>query len=248
MASFALLAGLYPDDDLKKYFIRQRCGPRPGMRRVEERAGSYAYWLYENYSWTLKQVVRDRHDAVSWWLGDPWLPNQQFGHRNLSDGHHGPARNSALAGGAVRDEAARDDAGSGEAAWDAARWADAAAALSFHLVTETGQRTHDVGPESTETGAHVYQRLRAQDAAAQIYWYEGRSQLDDRRASCPVRTDIDPVLRCVVLAEAIVLLKRRPHVDAYIGIGTGPAGVAADASAVLRQFSLPWAAYRLLIR
>ena len=233
MASFALLAGLYPDDDLKKYFIRQRCGPQPGMRRVEERAGSYAYWLYENYSWTLKQVVRDRHDAVSWWLGDPWLPNQQFGHRDLSDGRDAPARNQPLVG---------------DPAWDAARWQDAAAALSFHLVTETGQRTHDVGPESTETGAHVYQRLRAQRAAAQIFWYEGRSRLDDPRASCPVRTDIDSVLRCVVLAEAIVLLKRRPHVDAYIGIGTGPAGVAADASAVLRQFSVPWAAYRLLIR
>jgi hypothetical protein len=233
MASFTLLAGLYPDDDLKKYLIRQRCGPQPGMRRVEERAGSYAYWLYENYSWTLKQVVGDRRDAVSWWLGDPWLPNQQFEHGNLFDGQDAPARNQSLPGGA---------------AWEAARWEDAAAALSFHLVSETGQRTHDVGPESTETGAHVYQRLRVQGAAAQVYWYEGRSRLDDLRASCPVRTDIDSVLRCVVLAEAIVLLKKRPHVDAYIGIGTAPAGVAADASAVLRHFSVPWAAYRLLIR
>jgi hypothetical protein len=225
MASFALLAGLYPDADLKKYLIRQRCGPQPGMRRVEERAGSYAYWLYENYSWTLKQVVHDRHEAVSWWLGDPWLPNQQFEYGNLSDGRDAPDRD-----------------------WNAARWQDAAAALSFHLVTETGQRTHDVGPDSTETGAHVYQRLRAQQAAAQIYWYEGRSRLDDMRASCPVRTDIDSMLRCVVFAEAIVLLKRRPREDAYIAIGTAPPGVAADAAAVLAPFSLPRAVYHLLVR
>jgi hypothetical protein len=238
-----LLAGLYPDDALKKYFIRQRCGPQPGMRRVEERAGSYAYWLYENYSWTLTQVVRDRHDAVSWWLGDPWLPNQEFEYGNLSDDRGASARDLATAGDAVGDETALE-----ETAWDAARWEDAAAALSFHLVTETGQRTHDVGPESTETGAHVYQRLRIQGAVAQIYWYEGRSRLDDLRASCPVRTDVDSVLRCVVFAEAIVLLKRRPHVDAYIGVGTAPPGVAADASAVLQQFSLPRAAYRLLVR
>jgi hypothetical protein len=243
MASLALLAGLYPDDDLRKYLIRQRCGPQPGMRRVEERAGSYAYWLYENYSWTLTQVVRDRHDAVSWWLGDPWLPNQQSEYGNLSDGQGALARNPATAGGAVWGDAAWD-----EIAWDSVRWEDAAAALSFHLVTETGQRTHDVGPESTETAAHVYQRLRAQEAAAQIYWYEGRSRLDDLRASCPVRTDIDSVLRCVVLAEAIVLLKRRPHLDAYIGIGAAPPGVAAEASAVLQQFSLPKAAYRFLVR
>jgi hypothetical protein len=243
MASFALLAGLYPDDDLRKYFIRQRCGPQPGMRRVEERAGSYAYWLYENYSWALKQVVRDRHDAVSWWLGDPWLPNQQFEDGSASDGQGAPPRGLAPAGDAIWDETAWD-----ESVWDTARWEDAAAALSFHLVTETGQRTHDVGPESTETGAHVYQRLRAQEAAAQIYWYEGRSRLDDLRASCPVRTDIDSVLRCVVLAEATVLLKRRPHVDTYIGIAAAPSGVAAEASAVLRQFSLPNAAYRFLVR
>jgi hypothetical protein len=243
MASFALLAGLYPDDDLKKYLIRQRCGPQPGMRRVEERAGSYAYWLYENYSWTLKQVVDDRHDAVSWWLGDPWLPNQQFQHGNLADRPGAPLRDLAPGG-----EAGRDDTALDETAWDVARWEEAAAALSFHLVTETGQRTHDVGPESTETGAHVYQRLRAQAAAAQIYWYEGRSRLDDLRASCPVRTDIDSMLRCVVLAEATVLLKRRPHVDAYIGVGAAPRGVAAEALAVLQQFSLPQAAYRLLVR
>jgi hypothetical protein len=242
MASFALLAGLYPDDALKKYLIRQRCGPQPGMRRVEERAGSYAYWLYENYSWTLKEVAGDRHDAVSWWLGDPWLPNQQFVYGNLPEGREGPAPERGIA------DAAGDEAAWDEAAWDAARWDDAAAALSFHLVTETGQRTHDVGPESTETGAHVYQRLCLQGAAAQIYWYEGRSRLDDMRASCPVRTDIGSVLRCVVLAEAIVLLKRRPHVDTYIGISVAPPGVATAASAVLQQFSLPQDAYRLLVR
>jgi hypothetical protein len=33
MPAMSLLAGLYPDDDLKAYFIRQRCGPQPGMRR-----------------------------------------------------------------------------------------------------------------------------------------------------------------------------------------------------------------------
>jgi hypothetical protein len=130
--------------------------------------------------------------------------------------------------------------------WDARRWEEAALALAFHIVMETGARTHDVGPESTETAGHVYQRLRGCQAAAQVYWYEGRSQWEDLRASCPVRGDIDPALRCVVLAETLAVLRRRPHADAYIGIGNAPRGVAAEAASTLRKFGLPGAAFGLL--
>jgi hypothetical protein len=35
MTAMSLLAGLYPEDDLKAYLLRQRCGPQPGMRRVD---------------------------------------------------------------------------------------------------------------------------------------------------------------------------------------------------------------------
>lgn len=118
----------------------------------------------------------------------------------------------------------------------------------FHVATQTGVRPHGVGPDSTETGAVVYRRLRDRRAAAQIYWYQGRSSLDDLRGDCPVRTDVSPKLRCVVLAEATVLLGRRPHVEAYIGIDDAPPGVAAEAAAVLKQFDLPRSALPLLVR
>jgi hypothetical protein len=118
----------------------------------------------------------------------------------------------------------------------------------FHVVMETGARPHDIGPESTETGAVVYRRLRNRCAAAQIYWYEGRSSWEDLRAACPVRTDIPPVLRCAVLAEAAVLLCRRPHIEAYIGIDDAPPGVAAEAARILGNFGLPPEAYRILLR
>lgn len=132
--------------------------------------------------------------------------------------------------------------------WTARRWEEASIALAFHIVMETGARTHDVGPESTETAGHVYQRLRGAKAAAQVHWYEGRSRHEDLRASCPVRTDIDPMLRCVVLAEALVVLQRRPHADGYIGISFAPRGVAEQARDVLAKFGLPAAAYGLLSR
>ena len=233
----SLLSGLYPEDDLKAYFLRQRCGPQPGMRRVEEDNGAYRCWLYENHAWNRRQTTRDRNEALSWWLGDPWLPNHQFEYGVLADG------TDLVAGGRAAAAGAGSDAG-----WDAARWEEAAAALSFNVVTETGARPHDVGPESTETGARVYQRLRARHAAAQVYWYEGRSRLDDLRGACPVRTDIAPMLRCVVLAEATVLLRRRPHAGAYIGVDEAPPGVAAEAAQVLRKFDIPGRACHLLVR
>jgi hypothetical protein len=235
MTVMSLLAGLYPEDDLKAYLLRQRCGPQPGMRRVDVVGRAYECWLYEHHAWNRRQTLTDRTGALSWWLGDPWLPNHRFEYGVLADGADfaGPGQNAA------------DDR---EAGWDAGRWEEAATALAFHIVMETGARPHDVGPKSTETGASVYQRLRSRRAAAQVYWNEGRSRLDDMRGSCPVRTDIAPMLRCVVLAEAAVLLARRPYADAYIEIGDAPAGVAAEAARVLQKFGLPARAYHLLVR
>jgi hypothetical protein len=235
MTAMSLLAGLYPDDDLKSYFIRQRCGPQPGMRRVDVVGNGYQCWLYENHGWNRDRTVGDRTEAVSWWLGDPWLPNHRFEYSVLADG----------AAFAASGQSAADDR---DPDWDARRWEEAATALAFHIVMETGARPHDVGPRSTETGARVYQRLRTRNAAAQVYWSEGRSRLDDLRGSCPIRTDIAPVLRCVVLAEAAVLLARRPHADAYIEIGDAPAGVATEAARIMRTFGLPSPAYHLLVR
>jgi hypothetical protein len=233
----ALLAGLYPERDLKAYLVRQRCGPQPGMRRVEEVNGRYTCWLYEKHAWTRRKAVHDRNEALSWWLGDPWLPNHQFAYGIIADG-----ADPGMADGAATGEAQVDTA------HDATRWEEWAAALTFHIVMETGARPHDVGPESTETGAVVYQTLRARRAVAQIYWYEGRSRMDDLRAGCPVRTDVPPMLRCVVLAEAAVLLARRPWVETYLGIDDAPPGIAADAADVLRKFGLPRRAYHLLLR
>jgi hypothetical protein len=231
----SLLAGLYPDDDLKAYFIRQRCGPQPGMRRVDVVGPGYHCWLYENHAWNRGRTLFDRTEALSWWLGDPWLPNHQFEYGVLADSADLAASGPGAADGLDAD-------------WGAGRWNEAATALAFHIVMETGARPHDVGPTSTETGARVYQRLRTRNAAAQVYWTEGRSRLDDLRGSCPVRTDIAPMLRCAVLAEAAVLLARRPHADAYIEIGEAPAGVATEAARVLQKFGLPARAYHLLVR
>jgi hypothetical protein len=227
-----LLAGLYPRDDLRRYFIRQRCSPQPGMRCVEKSSRSYVCWLYEGYEWNRQDVLRDRAHALEWWLGDPWLPNQQFESDVLAD----------RAGN--RDALACDRSDE----LPARRWEEAAAALTFQAATQTGVRPHEVGPDSTETGAVVYRRLRELRAAAHVYWYEGRSSLDDLRGACPVRTDISPKLRCVVLAEAIVLLGRRPHVEAYLRIDDAPPGIAAEAAAVLSQFDLPRSALALLVR
>ena len=226
-----LLAGLYGRDDLQRYFKRQRCSPQPGMRCVEKSARTYVCWLYEGYVWHRCEVTLDHAQALEWWLGDPWLPNQQFEYGNLAD-------RVDIANGPAHDPP-------GELP---AHWEEAAAALVFQVTTQTGVRPHEVGPNSTETGAVVYQRLRYRRAAAQIYWYEGRSRQDDLRGACPVRTDVSPMLRCVVLAEASVLLGRRPHVQAYIGIDDAPPGVAAEAAALLQQCGLPRSALALLVR
>lgn len=206
-----------------------RCGPQPGMRGVVAAEGRYACWLYDDYAWNCRLTLNDRNEALSWWLADPWLPNQQFEYGILADGAELAAETE-------------------ESPLTVAGWAEIATALAFHVVTHTGVRPHEVGPESTETGALVYRRMRDLRAAAQVYWDEGRSRLDDLRGSCPVRTDIPPILRCVVLAEAAVLLSRRPYVEAYIGIDEAPPGVAADAAGVLKQFDLPRRIYHLLLR
>jgi hypothetical protein len=199
------------------------------MRGVVAVEGKYACWLYHDYGWNCMRILNDRNDALSWWLADPWLPNHQFEYGILADG-------AELSG--ENEESPLTEAG----------WAEVQTALAFHVVMHTGVRPHEVSPDSTETGALVYRRMRDRRAAAHVYWYEGRSRLDDLRGSCPVRADIPPMLRCVVLAEAAVLLSRRPHVEAYIGTDEAPLGVAAEAARVLKQFDLPRRTYHLLVR
>ena len=162
-----LLAGLYSQDDLRRYFIRQRCSPQPGMRCVEKSARDYICWLYEGYAWNRGAVTRDHAQALEWWLGDPWLPNQQFEYGVLAD---------------------RADVGDAPAAdshegWPARYWDEAVAALTFQVVIQAGVRPHDVGPDSTATAAVVYRRLRDRRAAAQIYRPEGPTSPDALRAA-----------------------------------------------------------------
>jgi hypothetical protein len=140
MTAMSLLAGLYPDDDLRAYHLRQRCSPQPGMRRVVVVGRAYECWLYEQHAWNRGLTLTDRTEALSWWLGDPWLPNHRFEYGALADG-----ADFAASGQDVGDDRA--------AGWDAGRWEEAATALAFHIVMETGARPHDVGPTSTETAA-----------------------------------------------------------------------------------------------
>ena len=273
MGAESLLASLFPPADVLAYLTRQRRRPEQGMRRVELVPGGFACWSYEDGRWTRRSVVGDRCAALAWWLGDPWLPDDPFvpplgtplppatspqspqSPQSPSPPSPPSSATSPPVGTLPPSETPRPtetfpsaEASPPASAWTPARWEEAALALSFHIVMETGARPHDVGPESTETGAVVYQRLCERRAAAQIYWYEGRSRWEDMRASCPIRTDIPPMLRCAVLAEAVVLLSRRPYVHAYIGVDEAPAGVAPEAAQTLGKFGVPPEVYPLLLR
>lgn len=222
-----LLSGLYAAKELSRYDIRQRCSPQPAMRRVQRRGDEFLCWTYQDHEWTLQDRVSTETDAIAFWLSDPWLPNQAFSYGNLSV------------------MAVASDVEDG---WSERRWDEAVQAIAFHVVAETGARPHEIGPDSTWTSGRVYQRLRSTGAAAQVYWREGRSRLDDLRGECPVRTDLPSPLRCVVLAEAAVLLLRRPHQSGYVLVDQAPGGVAAEAAALLNLFDVPPRTLDLLVR
>jgi hypothetical protein len=120
--------------------------------------------------------------------------------------------------------------------------------LLFEVAFETGTRPIEVGPDSTETGAHVYRRLAEHGAVAQIYWHEGRGWWEDLRGSCPIRTDLPDALRCAALAEAAVLLMRRPHWSDYLHVGLAQPDVVDDAARLLRAAGAPPACFGLLVR
>jgi hypothetical protein len=111
--------------------------------------------------------------------------------------------------------------------------------LLFQVALETGTRPIEVGPESTETAARVYRRLADGAAVAEIYWTEGRGWWEDRRGSCPIRTDLPCELRCAALAEAAVLLMRRPHWSGYISIAAADPDVMDAAAQHLRSVGAP---------
>lgn len=120
--------------------------------------------------------------------------------------------------------------------------------LLFQVALDTGTRPIEVGPDSTETGAHVYRRLAGHGAVAEIYWVEGRGWWEDLRGSCPIRTDLPSELRCAALAEAAVLLMRRPHWSGYISIATAVPGVMDAAAQHLRSVGAPPECFGLLSR
>lgn len=120
--------------------------------------------------------------------------------------------------------------------------------LLFQVALDTGTRPIEVGPDSTETAAHVYRRLVDRDALAQIYWREGRGWWEDLRGSCPIRTDLPVELRCAGLAEAAVLLMRRPHWTGYIQVAMAEPGVMDEAAQQLRSVGAPPECFGLLAR
>jgi hypothetical protein len=120
--------------------------------------------------------------------------------------------------------------------------------LLFQVALDTGTRPVEVGPDSTETGAYVYRRLAGGGAVAEIYWTEGRGWWEDLRGSCPIRTDLPCDLRCAALAEAAVLLLRRPHWSGSISIATAAPDVMDAAAQQLRSVSAPPECFGLLAR
>jgi hypothetical protein len=121
-------------------------------------------------------------------------------------------------------------------------------ALFFQLALDTGVRPIEVGPESTETGGHVYRRLVSHRAVAEIYWTEGHGWWEDLRGHLPIRSDQPRSLLCAVLAEAAVLLLRRPHWSGYLMIDTAPAGVSAEAARTLDHLDAPQECFGHLTR
>jgi hypothetical protein len=111
--------------------------------------------------------------------------------------------------------------------------------LLFQVALDTGTRPVEIGPDSTETGAYVYRRLADSGAVAEIYWVEGRRWWEDMRGSCPIRTDLPCELRCAALAEAAVLLMRRPHWSGYISVAVAVPGVMDAAAQQLRSVGAP---------
>jgi hypothetical protein len=111
--------------------------------------------------------------------------------------------------------------------------------LLFQVALDTGTRPVEIGPDSTETGAYVYRRLADSGAVAEIYWVEGRGWWEDMRGSCPIRTDLPCELRCAALAEAAVLLMRRPHWSGYISVAVAVPGVMDAAAQQLRSVGAP---------
>jgi hypothetical protein len=120
--------------------------------------------------------------------------------------------------------------------------------LLFHVALDTGTRPVEVGPDSTETGAYVYRRLAGGGAVAEIYWTEGRGWWEDLRGSCPIRADLPCDLRCAALAEAAVLLLRRPHWSGSISIATAAPDVMDAAAQQLRSVGAPPECFGLLAR
>src|ERR1700722_10053144 len=138
MTAMSLLAGLYPEDDLKAYLLRLLWGPEPGMRRVDVVGRAYECWVYEHHEWNRRQTLTDRTGALSWWLGGPWVPNHRFESGVLTDGADaadaGPGQNAA------DDRQAGWDASDRQAGWDAGRWEEAATPLALHIVMANGAR------------------------------------------------------------------------------------------------------------
>jgi hypothetical protein len=57
------------------------------MRRVmQQKPGVFVCMEYVDHAWSIRPTLRDRHDAAAWWLGDPWLPADQFEYGILADG------------------------------------------------------------------------------------------------------------------------------------------------------------------
>jgi hypothetical protein len=236
--------------ELNRYLKRQRCSPQPGMRRAVKSRSGFQCWLYEQYEWTLHSVTQDREEAVAWWLGDPWLPEQQFGYLDepRSQAESGSLESAgAAAEGILVAEHRSGTAESGSQEWTLPRWEAAAANLAAAMAARTGIRPLAVGPESIGPAAGDYQRLLRDEMAGEIAWTPGRHG-GRPRVRCSVRADLPNPLRCVVLAEAIVLLSRRPAADARIAISDPPPGIAAEAASLLNEFGLPKQALYLLLR
>ncbi len=233
--------------ELNRYLKRQRCSPQPGMRRAVKSRSGFQCWIYEQYEWTLRSVTQDREEAVAWWLGDPWLPEQQL---DFSDERENQAPDSRTLAGMAPDLTSEPGQASADASsqeWTSPRWEAAAAKIAATMPGRTGVRPQTVGPESVGLPAGDYQRLLRDEMAAEIAWTPGRHG-NRPRGRCSVRVDLPDPLRCVVLAEAIVLLGRRPVADARIAIADPPPGVAAEAASVLNEFGLPKQALYLLVR
>ena len=73
-----LLEPYLSEDQYGRYRVRQSCSPQPAMRRVMRERRQLVCQHYTEYEWVTLHRTDSAQEALTWWLGDPWLPDEDL--------------------------------------------------------------------------------------------------------------------------------------------------------------------------